>query len=74
MGVVSTVWKDRLMGKPWRWVLTLFAVMVCVAVCFVKQHSALDVFAALPVCVLAEAVAYGKSWWLPRLQKKKTKS
>ena len=74
MGVVSTVWKDRLMGKPWRWALTLFAVMVCVAVCFVKQHSALDVFAALPVCLLAEAVAYGKSWWLPRLQKKKTKS
>ena len=74
MGVVSTAWKDRLMGKPWRWALTLFAVMVCMAVCFVKQHSALDVLAALPVCLLAEAVAYGKSWWLPRLQKKKTKS
>ena len=74
MGVVSTAWKDRLMGKPWRWALTLFAVMVCVAVCFVKQHSALDVLAALPVCLLAEIIAYGKSWWLPRLQKKKTKS
>ena len=49
--------------------LTAFAVMVCLAVCFVKQHSAVDVFAAFPVCVLAEIIAYGKSWWLPRLRK-----
>ena len=69
MGVVSTVWKDKLMPKPWRWALTVFAVMVCLAVCFVKQHSAVDVFAALPLCVLAEIIAYGKSWWLPRLRK-----
>ena len=39
---------------------------VCASVCFVKQHSALDVLAALPLCLLAELVAYGKSWWLPR--------
>ena len=67
--VVSTAWKDKLMPRGWRWALTLFAVMVCVAVCFVKQHSALDVVAAFPVCVLAEVFAYGKSWWLPRLRK-----
>ncbi|MGX8692474.1 MAG: phosphatase PAP2 family protein [Clostridia bacterium] len=72
MGIVSTAWKDRLMPKGWRWALTLFAVMVCIAVCFVKQHSALDVFAAFPVCVIAELVAYGKSWWLPRLRKART--
>ena len=69
LGVVSTVWKDRLMTKGWRWALTFFALMVSVAVCFVKQHSALDVLAALPVCLLAELIAYGKSWWLPRLRK-----
>ena len=62
LGVVSTVWKDRLMPKGWRWALTFFALMVSVAVCFVKQHSALDVLAALPVCLLAEWIAYGKYW------------
>ncbi len=63
LGIVSTVWKDRLMPKGWALVWTLYAVMVSLAVCFVKQHSALDVVAALPVCLVAELFAYGKSWW-----------
>ena len=25
---------------------------------------------AAPVCILAEGIAFGKSWWLPRLRKK----
>jgi hypothetical protein len=33
--------------------------MICLSVCFVKQHSALDVFAALPVGLLAEAIVFG---------------
>ena len=41
--------------------------MVCLAVCFVKQHSALDVLAALPLCVFAELMVYGKDYWFPRL-------
>ena len=41
----------------------------CLAVCFVKQHSALDVLAALPVCLLAEALVYGKDYWAPKLRK-----
>ena len=32
--------------------------MICIAVCFVKQHSALDVLAALPVCLLAEYLTF----------------
>ena len=47
--------------------LSVFVVMVCLAVCFVKQHSALDVLAALPVCVFAELMVYGKDYWFPRL-------
>ena len=46
--------------------------MVCFAVSFVKQHSALDVIAALPVCLLAEALVYGKEYWLPRFRKQQT--
>ena len=69
MGVVSTVWKDRLMPKGASAALSFFALMVCAAVCFVKQHSAVDVFAAFPVCLAAELVTYGKSWWLPRLRR-----
>jgi len=37
----------------------------------VKQHSAVDVLMALPVCLLAEALVYGRDYWLPRLKGRK---
>ena len=67
-GIVSVALKDRDLPVPWKAGVTLFALLVCAAVCFVKQHSALDVLAALPVCLLAEILVYGKDWWLPRLR------
>ena len=42
---------------------------VCLSVMFVKQHSFVDVMWALPLCLLAELLVYGKSYWLPRLRK-----
>ena len=68
LGILSVALKDRELPRAVKAALTVFVVMVCLAVCFVKQHSALDVFAALPVCLLAEALVYGKDYWLPRLE------
>ena len=70
-GVMSTVLKDRWLGRGWKLFVTLFTLLVCVGVCFVKQHSALDVIFAVPLGLLAEAIAYGRSWWLPRLRGKR---
>ena len=53
------------------YLLILLVVMISLSVCFVKQHSAMDVLAALPLCLLAEIVCYGRDWWLPRLRGKK---
>ena len=71
LGILSVGLKDRQLSRIVKAALAVFVVMVCLAVCFVKQHSALDVFAALPVCLLAEALVYGKDYWLPRLKKQK---
>ncbi len=60
MGVLSVFTKDRSFPKLGKALLALFVVMVSLSVCFVKQHSAVDVFAALPVCLLAEVLLYGK--------------
>lgn len=68
LGVLSADLKDREMGRGWKALLTLLVVMISVSVCFVKQHSALDVLTALPLCLLAELLVYGKDWWLPRLR------
>lgn len=70
IGILSAALKDRELGIGWKTALTIFVLMVCAAVCFVKQHSALDVLAALPVCFLAEALVFGKDYWLPRLRRR----
>ena len=68
LGIVSVALKDRSLPLGWKIGIGVFAFMVCLAVCFVKQHSALDVFWALPMCLVAEIITYGKDYWLPRLK------
>jgi len=70
LGILSVGLKDETLSGWIKALLTLFVIGVCCAVCFVKQHSALDVFAALPVCLLAEALVYGKEYWWPKVRKK----
>lgn len=68
---MASVFLKRKDGKVWFKIFVVFAaVMVSLATMFVKQHSAVDVFMALPVCLLAEILVYGKSYWLPKFRKK----
>ena len=68
LGILSVALKDRQLSRWVKALLGMFVGMVCLAVCFVKQHSYLDVIAALPICLLAEILLYWKGWWLPRLR------
>ena len=68
LGILSVALKDRELGAGWKTLLSFVVLMICLAVCFVKQHSALDVFWALPMCLVAEIITYGKDYWLPRLK------
>ena len=68
LGILSVALKDRDLGTGWKALLSFVVLMICLAVCFVKQHSALDVFWALPMCLVAEIITYGKDYWLPRLK------
>ena len=69
LGILSVGLKNERLHPLWKLALTVVVVMICMAVCFVKQHSAVDVLAALPVCLLAEILVYGRDWWLPRLRR-----
>ena len=66
LGILSVALKDKELKKWIKAALTLFVLLVCVAVCFVKQHSSIDVLAALPVCLLAEILVFGKNYWKPK--------
>lgn len=70
LGILSVFGKDKSLARSVKALLAFFVLMICLSVCFVKQHSAVDVLAALPVCLTAEILVYGKSYWLPRLHKR----
>ena len=68
-GFLSVAWKDERLSKYTKIAALLFTLAVSVAVCAVKQHSAVDVLAALPVCLIAELIVFWKDYWKPKLQK-----
>ncbi len=68
LGIMSAAVKDEDLSGRVKALISAFALMVCVSVCFVKQHSSIDVAAALPVCLLAEIAVYGKPYWKPKLE------
>lgn len=70
IGIASTWLKEKSASPLCKALITAFCFLVCISVAFVKQHSTLDIFAAIPLCLLAEWIAFGKNFWLPRLRKK----
>lgn len=68
LGILSA-WLKARANAWWKAFVALACILICLSVAFVKQHSVVDIFAALPVCLLAEIIVYGKGWWLPRLRR-----
>ena len=62
MGIASTWVKEKGVSKWWKAFVVFAVIMICLSTMFIKQHSAVDFFAALPVCVLAEIIIFGKYW------------
>ncbi|MBQ6013718.1 MAG: phosphatidic acid phosphatase [Firmicutes bacterium] len=70
MGIMSVCLKDETLPRWAKCLLVFVVVMICLAVCFVKQHSFVDVLTALPVSLFAEWLVFGKDYWKPRLAKR----
>lgn len=62
IGIASVWLKEKSASPGFKSVIVLFAVTICLSTMFIKQHSAVDFFAALPVCLLAEVIACGSYW------------
>lgn len=63
LAIASTWLKSPVPKKGSKALVAGFALLVCVSTVFVKQHSVLDVLAAVLVCLLAEILVFGKSYW-----------
>lgn len=70
IGIASAWLKEREVHTGWKVFVVISVILICMSTAFIKQHSVVDAMVALPVCLLAEAIAYGKDFWLPRLRKK----
>ncbi len=72
LGIASTWLKEK--GKHWahQTFIVVFVIFVCLSTMFLKQHSAVDFFAALPVCLIAEVAVFGKKYWLKKIKRGKT--
>ena len=68
VGIASVWLKYNGASRGFKAFIVLLAFAICLSTAFVKQHSWVDIFAAIPLSLLAEALVYGKDWWLPRLK------
>lgn len=58
LGIASVWLKYRDCSKIWKGFVVFAVILICMSTMFIKQHSALDFLAALPVCLLAEIVVF----------------
>ena len=69
VGIASVCLKEKGTNPVFKCVMALFALLVCVSVVFVKQHSTIDVYWGLAVGALAEIIVYGRSFYLPKIKR-----
>ena len=71
---IASVWvREKGAHVLWKGFVVVAVILICLSTMFIKQHSAVDFFAALPVCLLAELIVYGKDYrakWPARKERK----
>ena len=61
---IASVWiRQKESSVLWRAFVVLAVIMICLSTRYIKQHSAVDFFAALPVCLVAELVVHRKFYF-----------
>ena len=70
LGIASTWLREKSASKPVKVFVVVAVFFICISVAFVKQHSVVDIFAALPLCALAEWLVF----WPPKFLKRKQKT
>ena len=58
LGIASVWTKEKGVSVWWKTFVVIAVVFICLSTMFIKQHSAVDFFAALPVGLLAEFICY----------------
>lgn len=62
LGIGSCWLKEKSARWPWKSFVVFSVVLISLSTAVVKQHSVLDIFAALPLGLLAEYLVFHKYW------------
>lgn len=65
IGIASAWVKEKDVSKSVKTLIVILVILICLSTMFIKQHSAIDFFAAIPVCIIAEFAVY-KNYWLKK--------
>lgn len=63
IGIASTWLREKSASRGCKTFIVVFCALVCISVAFVKQHSVIDIFAAFPVCFIAEYITFIRPKW-----------
>lgn len=74
LGIASTWLKSPEPKKLCKALITAFCLLVCASTAIIKQHSVVDAFAAIPICMLAELIAFGKIGWTRKLYRRNSET
>jgi membrane-associated phospholipid phosphatase len=58
IGIASVWLKEKNVSWIFKVFIVVFVISICLSTMFIKQHSALDFFGAIPVCILAEILVF----------------
>ena len=62
LGIGSCWLKEKNASKLWKGFVVFSVILISLSTAVVKQHSVIDIAAALPVGLLAEILVFGKYW------------
>ena len=69
LAVLSAAWNSRHFHTAgWRIAFSVTAFLICVSTVFIKQHSVLDILAAIPICLAAYWIVYRKKAAKPKTE------
>lgn len=58
IAIASVFARTKYISKTTKIAIAAFAFIICLSTMFIKQHSALDFFAALPLCLVCEFLVF----------------
>lgn len=60
MGIAAVWCRYKGASKTWKAFIVISVILICMSVMFVKQHSFVDVMAAIPVGIIAYVLVFGR--------------